>query len=96
MNKTDKEIGKFLRAKRIKAGMTQLEVSRLLGYDSMQFVSLFERGLSKVPMKALGQLSVIFGFSPFPILNQIIDAQKQEMKEEIFNGKSIVAKTKTA
>lgn len=57
------KIGLVIRAARLKQNMTQLELANALGYDSMQFVSLFERGLSKVPLKVLGKIFVILKFS---------------------------------
>jgi transcriptional regulator with XRE-family HTH domain len=55
-------LGLIIRETRLKAGLTQLELATALGYDSMQFVSLFERGLSKVPMKTLGAMFEILKF----------------------------------
>lgn len=54
------KLGEYIKDKRLKANMGQLELSETLGYQSVQFVSLFERGLSKVPMNVLGKCFVIF------------------------------------
>lgn len=56
-------LGQTIREHREKAGLTQQQLANALGYDSMQFVSLFERGLSKVPFKVLGKCFVILNFS---------------------------------
>ena len=50
MSKINRELGALAREYRIKANMTQLELANKLGYESMQFVSLFERGISKIPL----------------------------------------------
>ncbi len=79
MSNINKEIGAAIRDCRTKAGLTQLELANRLGYESMQFVSLFERGLSKVPHEALGKLKVALPRLP---LNEI----KQKLKNEYANN----------
>jgi transcriptional regulator with XRE-family HTH domain len=63
MNPTHKKIGAIIRAKREAKGITQLQLSQKLGYEPMQFVSLFERGLSKIPYNVIGKLCKILALS---------------------------------
>ena len=53
-----KIIGKFLKEKRTKAGLTQQEVALGLSYDTAQFVSNWERGISLPPLVALPKLAI--------------------------------------
>lgn len=75
-------IGQTIRNHREKEGMTQLELAHKLGYDSMQFVSLFERGLSKVPFKVLGKCFVILNFSKKE-QQEIVKGMVQEFRNRI-------------
>lgn len=80
-------LGQLIREYRLKAGMTQLELSQKLGYDSMQFVSLFERGLSKVPLKVVGKLIVILNLPEAKIKKHLIEQAENEIKSQIKEGK---------
>jgi len=81
------EIGALVRDYRKKAKMAQLDLARKLGYDNPQFVSLFERGLSKVPLNVLGQLVVILGIPERKVTEILVDAYARSVKEEILSGK---------
>jgi len=54
------DTGKYLKHLRIKAGLSQLEVSRILGYASAQFISDQERGKFKVPVDKIGKLAKLY------------------------------------
>lgn len=88
------EIGNTIRAYREKKGMTQLELARLLGYDTSQFVSLFERGLSKAPLEVLGRLVVILGLPEKNFKSLILKDFQDEVNERLRNGKKSVNKAK--
>lgn len=81
------ELGALVREYRQKANMTQLDLAQKLGYDSTQFVSLFERGLSKVPFNVLGQLVIILGIPEKRIMKTLLDAYENEVKEKMETGK---------
>jgi transcriptional regulator with XRE-family HTH domain len=91
MGKLDVELGALVREHRQKAGMTQLELSNKLGYESMQFVSLFERGLSKIPLKVIGKLVVILGIPEKKVTKALIDSLTIEINEQIKEGKKSVS-----
>lgn len=87
-----KKLGEIIRTARLENNMTQLDLAYRLGYDSMQFVSLFERGLSKVPMKVLGKLFVILKFpekQQKQILKMIMDEYTTKVVSEIADGKKV-------
>ena len=87
MNETHYELGSLIRGYRTQKEMTQLELAKKLGYDSTQFVSLFERGLSKVPHNVLGQLIIILGIPEKKVLDILIKAYENNLKSEIQSGK---------
>ena len=73
------KIGTKIRSHRTAMGLTQLQLSQQLGYDSMQFVSLFERGLSQVPPKKLGQVCKILKINKLSLANLIIKDFRAEL-----------------
>jgi transcriptional regulator with XRE-family HTH domain len=85
------ELGGLIRNYRIKNNMTQLDLAKKLGYDSTQFVSLFERGMSKVPTNTLGQLIVILGIPEKKVTKVLIDAYQDQLISDISEGKSIAS-----
>ncbi|MBC7464577.1 MAG: helix-turn-helix transcriptional regulator [Bdellovibrio sp.] len=91
MDVTHQKIAAMVREYREKAGMTQLELSTKLGYETPQFVSLFERGVSKIPLETMGQLVVILGIPEKKILDSLVDAYRVSTKEKMSNGKKIVS-----
>ena len=92
-NKAHHELGLLVREYRIKNNMTQFNLAQKLGYDSTHFVSLFERGVSKIPYQTMGQLIVILGIPEKKIMKTLVSAYEQEVREKIESGKSLVAKT---
>jgi transcriptional regulator with XRE-family HTH domain len=80
-------IGELIKEKRELAGMTQLELAQKLGYESPQFVSLIERGLSKAPYELIGKCVVILGLPEKQIVSQLKQAFLDELTSEINQGK---------
>jgi transcriptional regulator with XRE-family HTH domain len=87
MRKVHKDIGLLVREYRTKSGMTQLDLAAKLGYESTQFVSLFERGVSKIPFETLGQLIVILGIPEKKILKALVEAYESDISARIQSGK---------
>lgn len=91
MNKINVELGALVREYRLKADMTQFDLAQKLGYDSVQFVSLFERGLSKIPPKVIGKLVIILGIPQKKITKSLVDVFANELNEQINEGKKSVS-----
>lgn len=87
MREIRRELGALIREYRVKKNLTQLNLAEKLGYDSTQFVSLFERGLSKVPHNVLGQLIVLLGIPEKKVLDTLMKAYEVNLKSEISLGK---------
>ena len=79
-------LGAKLRKERLRMNLTQLELATKLNYESMQFVSLFERGLSKVPMQKLGEMAVILRFDVKPIIKRLVKEHERAITQEIAGG----------
>lgn len=67
--------------------MTQMELATKLGYDSPQFVSLFERGFSKVPAETLGLLITLLELPEDKIFNLLITEHAEDLKRNLKAGK---------
>ncbi len=87
-------IGEFVKTERVNQKKTQLQIAYLLGYDSMQFVSLFERGLSKIPSIVLGKLIVILKLPEKKVLTYVDAKSRVEVYREILDGKRIARRLK--
>ncbi|HPI41406.1 MAG TPA: helix-turn-helix transcriptional regulator [Pseudobdellovibrionaceae bacterium] len=92
MKEVHKELGSIIREYRTRSNFTQLELSQMLGYDTTQFVSLFERGLSKVPLNTLGKLIVILGIPERKITESLVRAYRENLLNEISLGKKVAQK----
>lgn len=86
MNNIHKQIGQIIRNKREAKKMTQLQLAQALGYDSTQFVSLFDRGMSKVPLNVIGKCAKVLGFNPKSIEKLLLNDFKTNMAEQIGEG----------
>lgn len=80
---TKQVISQIIRKARIKKNLTQLDVARKLGYDSTQFVSLFERGLSKCPTKTLGKICKMLDIDKDDVFNIIVDHHYRQTAKEL-------------
>jgi len=54
-------IGNQIRIHREKIGMTQMQLSKKLGYTTSQFISNIERGLCSLPEKKHSKITTILG-----------------------------------
>ena len=55
-----KDLATYLKTKRVEAGLTQRQVSDFLKYDTPQFVSNWERGVSAPPVDSLRALAKFY------------------------------------
>lgn len=70
-------LAKYLKEKRESANLSQNDVAEVLGYQTAQFISNWERGLSVPPIESLQKISKIYKVSK--------DEVKQKYYEEKLN-----------
>lgn len=87
-----KIVGKFLRERRVKAGLTQMEVAQELRYSTAQFISNWERGISMPPMETLPKLSNMMKIPPRDFIDVMSKYQEQVLK---LNKKELLGLFKT-
>ena len=78
-------LSKLVREYREKRGLTQKEMSRLLGYKTPQFVSMYELGKVSIPNKTLGKLIKILGIPERSIYKILLEKYKYELSKELFH-----------
>lgn len=81
------KLGEFLKQARVKAKLTQGDVSKSLGYTSPQFISNIERGLSVVPLKTLAILVHQYRINPDLMIKTLLDSQKKILKSHLSKAK---------
>ena len=89
MKSTHLQIGTIIRDYRERSQMTQLDLAKKLNYDSAQFVSLFERGISKIPQETLGKLIIILNIPEKKITSILVSAFEAELAEKMNRGKAL-------
>lgn len=77
------DLAKFLKDKRNEAGLSQGAVAKKLGYTSPQFVSNWERGLSRPPVATLRKISQIYNISPNEMFDVILQTTIVEVTEDL-------------
>ncbi|MGE3760261.1 MAG: helix-turn-helix domain-containing protein, partial [Pseudobdellovibrionaceae bacterium] len=80
----------LLREARVNKGLSQIDVSKKLGYDSSQYISNWERSLAVPPVKSLKKIAGIYGISPQTLydvfLKMTLERAKTDFHSE-FHGK---------
>ena len=87
MKNHHEQIGHIIKEFRVKSGLTQMELASKLGYNTPQFVSLFERGLSKIPLETMGKLIVYLKLPERSVMSALTAAFEQEAKQKVQSGK---------
>lgn len=77
------DLAKFLKDKRIEAGISQGTVAKKLGYTSPQFISNWERGLSRPPVTTLRKIAQIYNISPNEMFDVILKTTIGEVTAEL-------------
>lgn len=98
MRKED-QLSEFLKAKRIAADLTQMDVARNLGYSSAQFISNWERGLSSPPIDTIKKLCSLYSVKIEDLYEIVLEVSIEEVKRDLqmkFFGSSKRSKSKRA
>jgi len=83
----------YLRIKREARGLSQLDVAKVLGYSSPQFVSNWERGLVSPPLETIAVLTELYKIPPSEIISKILSATRAHLEEELGSGRKKKAKS---
>ena len=81
-------IGKLIHHYRIRKGLTQSDLARLLGHESPQFVSNLERGRAGVPIETLGMLCALINLPEKSTVQLMLSTYERELNKQILRGKN--------
>lgn len=79
VQKRREQFGKFLAEKRKDAGLSQKDLSQILGYTSPQFVSNWERGLATPPIDKVKKICEVLYIPPSRIMDEFIKLTEVEV-----------------
>ncbi|WP_413578624.1 helix-turn-helix domain-containing protein [Bdellovibrio sp. HCB290] len=74
--------GEFLAKCRKVKGLSQTQVAGILGYESGQFISNWERNRSQPPIPVLKRLADLYGIPHETIFNFILERQVSKIFEQ--------------
>lgn len=77
------EVGAYLRNLRLKAGLTQRQVSLALGYSSAQFISNHECGVALPPKKKLTKLRELYRLDSDYFIKLTVVAERIVLEREL-------------
>jgi transcriptional regulator with XRE-family HTH domain len=74
-------IGNFLKGHRKNSGLSQKEVSDILGYSSSQFISNIERGVAGPPTDVFLKMVSIYKIPEKQVVDFLISEQKKALSK---------------
>lgn len=86
-------LSKTLQEKRLSAKLSQKDVANKLGYNTPQFISNWERGLSHPPINILKKLADLYRISADELFEIVLNETIEEIKSD-FTKKFTSSKTK--
>lgn len=87
VNKKYLMIGKFLKKKREAVGLSQNDVKEIVGYESCQLVSDWERGICGPPISILSKLIKAYKLSSESMIELFLSAERVELEVLLENRK---------
>lgn len=85
MQELFQNLGVYLQKKRVKAGLSQGDVAKALGYSSPQFISNFERGLCAPPLPKLKSIINMYDLSPEAVMNLMLKEQEKHLRKALLS-----------
>lgn len=83
MSRQKNLLSDFLKRKRVSAGLSQRDVADKLGYETPQFISNWERGVSYPPVKELGKIAAMYKTSAQELFDLLLNNTIQEVTEDL-------------
>ena len=78
----------ILKEARQKKALSQRDISERLGYNTPQFVSNWERGLSAPPIESLNQISEILELDVFVVKDYVFNFRANKIAEKVFQDQN--------
>jgi transcriptional regulator with XRE-family HTH domain len=81
--RSSRRLREFLRDARDARGLSQAALASKLGYESAQYVSDWERGISSPPMKKLAKISDLLEIDMDRFFGLLVDVAKERVVEDL-------------
>lgn len=78
----DRGFGKFLRRKRIKAGVTQKSLAAKLGYHP-QYIHNWEAGKASTPVSSIPMIAKLLGIHMDEIIIKLLELYKKRLHQTL-------------
>lgn len=78
----------ILKEARQKKALSQRDISERLGYNTPQFVSNWERGLSAPPIESLNQISEILELDVSQVRNYVFNFRANKIAEKVYQDQN--------
>ena len=75
MSLNESKLAPFLKDCRVGAGLSQKDVADHLKYDTAQFISNWERGVSSPPISSLWKLAGLYGISAQKLFDVVLEEE---------------------
>jgi transcriptional regulator with XRE-family HTH domain len=82
----------YLRQKRVDSGLSQLDVAKVLGYSSPQFVSNWERGLVSPPLETIAVLIDLYKIQPAEVIEKIMSETQEYLMSQLNKRRKLNSK----
>lgn len=87
-SKMSERVGRYFRQKRVAVGLTQIDLSRILGYSTSQFVSNWERGLCMPPLNSMAKLSEVLKIPKKEIVDMLTEEYRRSLEKAVKRSKT--------
>lgn len=81
----NKELGRYLKRKRLKMGLSQKAVADHLGYTA-QFIHNWEKGKAGPPMKAVREIAILLNIPNKQLINKMIQLYRKYLKQVLIKN----------
>lgn len=81
--KLNENLGVTFKNHRVDIGLSQGQVSKVLGYTSPQFVSNFERGLCSLPLNKIKKLIDLYELKGEEVVELMLALHESYLREEL-------------
>lgn len=78
-----RSLSDYLRQKRLDSGLSQLDVAKVLGYSSPQFVSNWERGLVSPPLETIAVLIDLYKIPSTEVIDRIMNETQDYLESQL-------------
>ena len=82
-----KQAGSRLKALRVRAGLSQIELAQALGLKYYTFISQVENGFGRVPTESLEAWAVALGVKPAELARELLAYYEPELHRLLFEVK---------